>query len=218
MKVIPTINSMEWDEVKRNLELVREAGELVDWLHLDVSDGKFSEVKTLGLDVLGRDGLVKDGEFCWEAHLMVVEPIEYLDKCAELGVEMVLGHVEKMEDQVKFVDRCDELGIAPGLAIDGGSEIEMIDGEVWRWIERILVFGGEGVGPSGQVFQESACEKIERLVNIRKVGGYGFDIEVDGGVNEDSIEMIRKAGADVVSGNSAIYKNGEVEENIRSLS
>lgn len=216
MEIIPTINTNEMEVAEKNLGLVSEVHDLVKWLHLDVSDGEFSESVTLGLDIVKTfPELTTD--FMWEVHLMVVEPIEWVDRCAEVGMDLLMGHVEQMSNQEAFVDAVLRANMEVGLAIDGPSDVNVVNDRMWQWIDKVLVFGGPGVGPNGQEFQDVTLKKIAQIVELRKAGGYAFTIEVDGGVNLDTVGKIHGAGADAVSGNSAIYKDDNVRRNIMDL-
>ncbi len=171
--------------------------------HLDVIDGVFDENKTI------RPREIKLGSD-WECHLMVNGPIDWIEECAEAGVIRVIGQIEKMSNQAQFVEKAQEMQMEAGLGIDLETKIDEIDSEVLIWVDRILVMGVKA-GKSGQKFESRVEDKIRDLIELRELRGYGFVIEVDGGVTVKIMEELEKKGVDSVVINSAFW-NGEYDK------
>lgn len=214
MQVVPTILTDDVEQANEWLKMLVDAKDVVRWVQLDVIDGVFAEAVTLVPESISQ--LEGFDVFEWEVHLMVEEPIEWLERCAAAGMKRVIGHVEMMRDQEAFVNLGMRLGMEVGLAIDLATEVRMISEDVWVWLDRVLVMSVKA-GSSGQRFEEQVLKKVEALQRLRETRGYGFLIEVDGGVNGDRIEEVVTSGGDVVAALSAVYRNGKVRENIESL-
>ncbi len=199
MEVRVSILSGDVDEAKDQLKIInnKKIGG-----HLDVIDGEFDKNKTIRPSDINLDG-------DWECHLMVLEPINWIEECANARIIRVIGQIEKMSNQAQFVEKVQELQMEAGLAIDLETRIEEIDSEAFIWVDRILVMGVKA-GKSGQKFESSVVEKIRDLIELRELRGYGFVIEVDGGVTVKIMEELDKMGVDSVVINSAFW-DGEYE-------
>lgn len=211
MEIVPAILSADEHEVKEKLDLLRGVASSVQ---LDIIDGKFADNVTVGPEVVKE--FVDD--FVIEAHLMVVEPFTWIERCAESGIQRVLCHVEHLRklDQELFVNKVLETGMEVGLCLDIDTDVFAIGKNLWVWLDRVLVMGVKA-GWSAQEFNRVALTKINQLKELRDAGGYAFLIEEDGGAHEETIGDIVKAGVDVIGVTSAVWKGGKVEENLKRL-
>lgn len=200
--IIPAILEKDWEEIEKKLEICREFASSV---HIDFIDGKFTE----NASYLEFNNFKKYSEyFNLEAHLMVEEPVNYLDKLADAGFKTFLGHVEKMSDQVEFVARGEELGEV-GLAVDVDSSLDKITVSLDD-LDRILLMSVKA-GKSGQTFNEHIEGKIKKLRNK-----YLAKIEIDGGINDGTFLVAKNAGVDMFCVTSYLFKDNPVE-NFRKL-
>lgn len=200
--IIPTILEKNWDEIEKKFEIYKEFAESV---HIDFIDGKFTNNTTF----LEFDPFQKYSEhFDLEAHLMVDEPINYLDGLSKAGFKTFLGQVEKMGDQVEFIAKGEELG-AVGLALDIETELNEIKVPL-EDLDRILLMGIKA-GASGRPFDERVLPKIKNLRDKSLL-----PIQVDGGVSDKTLPDLRNAGAGIFCVNSFLFK-GDPGENFRTL-
>jgi ribulose-phosphate 3-epimerase len=140
---------------------------------------------------------------------MVEEPINYLEKLSDAGFKRFIGHVEKMTDQVQFVARGEELG-AVGLGIDLPTSLSSITVSL-EDLDQILLMS-VNAGFSGQTFNSSVIEKIKELK------GRGFtNIEIDGGINDETLQLAKTAGANMFCATSFLFK-GEPKKQFELLS
>lgn len=201
--VLPAIFEKDFTEIEKKLERVRPFAKAV---HIDLLDGKFID----NVSFLDPEPFKKySQDFYFELHMMVEEPEAYIEKWAENGFKRFVGHIEKMSDQSSFVARAQEYGEV-GLALDlktSGDEIKV----QLQDLDMLLVMG-VNAGYSGQVFEKSCLQKISFFSQQNIV-----PVEVDGGVNIQSITQICQSGASRVAVTSALFAEGEIEENFQEL-
>ena len=194
VKVVPTVFVKETEAYGERLELYEA---LVDRVQLDVADEEFTVTPTLAVGEL----LAVPSILTRDLHLMVSEPVTHLPVCAKYGAGVVTGQIELMSDQKEFVREAERLGLKAGLAVDLETDFDDLDWPVAQGVTQILVMT-VAAGKEEQKFDKTALEKVRRLRNK----GFGGEICVDGGVNEQSIGMCVKAGADLLAVGSAIWK------------
>lgn len=182
-EIIPGILEKEWSEIERKIELVRPFAKTI---HIDILDGKFAPNTTF-LDPSPFAKYTQDLFF--ELHMMVEEPIQYLKSFAQAGFKRFLGHIEKMSDQAEFIAQGQLLGEV-GLAIDGPTSFSSI-AVPFDDLDAILVMTIKA-GFSGQSFMPEHLEKVRAL---RQAQGKQIPIEVDGGINDQTIVQTKQAGA-----------------------
>lgn len=182
-EVVPGILEKTWEGVEQKIQLLAPFAKT---LHIDIIDNKFAP----NLTILDPAPFVKyKDQFFLEAHLMVENPIDYVDEYAEAGFRRLLGHIEGMEDPYEYIERCRELEIETGLALDGPTSVE----ELFDFVDDVDCFGlyvSEKVGFAGPPMMPERLEKV-RILRART----DLPIEVDGGVKDYTIKQARDAGA-----------------------
>jgi len=196
--IIPAILEKDWDEIKKKLEICTQFASMV---HIDFIDGEFAHNKSYLEFESFKD---YRQTFSLEAHLMVNEPINYLEKLADAGFMAFVGHVEKMSDQVEFVAKAEELG-AVGLALDIDTPADDIKVNLDD-LDQILLMSVKA-GKSGQEFDKSVVSKIKTLRNK-----YLGKIEIDGGINTETLRLAKESGASNFCVTSALFKEDPKKE------
>lgn len=200
--IIPAILEKDWSSIESKINTCKD---FANTLHIDFIDGKFVD----NTSFLEFEPFKKySSNFTLEAHLMVEEPIKYLDRLASAGFRRFLGHVEKMSDQVEFVVKGQELGFV-GLALDleTSTDVIMVNLED---LDQILLMSVKA-GKSGQEFSDSVLPKIESLKSL------DFrNIEIDGGINSQTIVLAKNAGANIFCATSYLF-NEDPKINFRKL-
>lgn len=194
-EIIPGILEKEWAEIERKINLVKPFAKAV---HIDIIDGKFAPNFTF-LDPAPFAQYSK--EIFFEVHLMVDEPIEYLKPFANAGFRRFLGHIEKMSDQEEFVAQGQLLGEV-GLAVDGATSLDSIK-VPYSDLDAIVVMTIKA-GASGQIFNPEYLEKVKTL---RRAQGQSLPIEIDGGINDQTILQAKNGGPNRFVANSFIFQN-----------
>ena len=201
--IIPGILEKNWEDIEGKLEILKKFSKTA---HIDFIDGKFASNTTF-LD--SKPFQKYSNELFLEAHLMVDNPLEYLESLATAGFRRFLGHIEKMPDITEFVARGQLIGEV-GLAVDPETNIDKIS-VPFDDLDEILLMGVKA-GASGQPFQPQVLNKIKKLREVTFI-----PIEVDGGVNDKTILDIKKAGADRFIATSFLFQKGDPAKNYQSL-
>jgi ribulose-phosphate 3-epimerase len=138
-----------------------------------------------------------DTPLMFDYHLMVKDPIKWVDRCITGRADRIFGHIEMMPNQIEFVQRVSDEELKVGLAIDIDTPILSLEPDVLQEIDAVLIMSVKA-GHGGQEFREEALEKIKELAEIRQKENAAFFICVDGGITPANIFDVYKAGADEV--------------------
>lgn len=205
MQIIPAILEKEFSLVETKIKLIKD---LTRWIQVDVIDGFFTEGKSFELELLNKLNIENN---LLEIHLMVKEPIKWIEKCNFVGATRIIGQVEMMENKKEFVEQIKNDGLEAGLAFDVDTPV----GEIPEETDLVLLMGRKA-GFGHLEFDEKILEKIKKLDEFRRENNLDFKIGVDGGINLENIEKIKEAGADIAYCTGAIF-NGDVNGNLEKL-
>lgn len=211
MEIIPGILEKDWAEIERKIELVKPFSRTI---HIDIIDGKFALASPTGgpnitfLDPAPFTKYTKDIFF--ELHMMVENPIQYLNSWASVGFKRFLGHIEKMPDQAEFVAQAQLLGEV-GLAIDGPTDLTAVKVS-YRDLDSILIMTIKA-GASGQEFNPEYLKKVEMLKQVQD----DIKIEVDGGINDKTIPLAKQAGATRFVSTSFLFNSPDAQSQFNLL-
>lgn len=189
-KIIPGILEHDWTEIEKKIEVAKN---FTDTIHIDLIDGKFVQNSTF----LDPRPFEKYKDLNLELHLMVEEPIIYLKPFAKVGFKRFLGHIEKMSNQAEFVAEGQLLGEV-GLAVDLATPVSAIKVNLDD-LDVVLLMSVKA-GFSGQQFDNSVLGKIKELKEKSKI-----PVEIDGGVNENSIRFLKETGVERFIATNAIF-------------
>ena len=194
----------------KNKELTKLDGLDIDYIHLDVMDGIFVENRTYTYqefyDITRFTRKPKD------IHIMVSDVKKYIDDFRKFNPEFITFHYEASSHVMGVIDYIHSLGFKVGMAIKPQTNISEIVNYL-KYLDLVLVMSVEP-GRGGQSFIENSVKKIEDLYSLRESNKYHYLIEVDGGINDETIKKCNKADICVVG--SFITKN-DYEEAIRKL-
>ena len=199
------------DDPQEAVDLALRAEGKIDRIQVDICDGQFADYKTVGPEVFKDLNLKSKRDF----HLMVKEPVNWVEKCARVGADRIIGQIEMMTSQPEFVKKVQEVGCQIGLAIDIETPIEQIDDSILFDLDAILVMNYPA-GVRGETFDGRVLAKIEKLEKLRKKDETPFVIISDGGVNKDNIKSLASAGVDEAVVGRSLYE-GNITENINVL-
>lgn len=205
LKISPSILASDYANLQSELDRISTS----DMIHIDVMDGHFVPNISIGAPVVAACKKVCNVPF--DVHLMISNPLDYAEDFAKAGADIICFHTECDSDTERTIDKILSLGKKAALAIKPATPID----EVVKYLDKISMVLVMTVEPGfgGQSFMESTMPKIEA---IRKINP-DIDIEVDGGINADTVKIAAKAGANVFVAGSAVFKSENPAETIALL-
>lgn len=209
--VAPSILTADFARLGEQIREAEAAG--VDWIHLDVMDGRFVPNLTFGPLVV--EAIRKVTKLPLDVHLMIVEPERYLADFARAGADWITVHFEATPHVHRAVQQVKELGKKAGLAINPGTPLEALLPLLPELDLALLMSVNPGFG--GQKYIAASTERIRRLSGLRQHLNPACLIQVDGGIKPENVAEVFRAGADVVVVGSALFNNRPVAENMDKL-
>lgn len=209
MKVSASFLSIK-DNIKSNINVLDKS--TIDYLHLDIMDGKFVQNKTFNIDEI-KD-LLSDTTKPKDVHLMVSDIKKYIDDFSTLNPEYITFHFEATYDSEEIIEYIKSKNIKVGISIKPHTSIKSIISYL-PLVDLVLIMSVEP-GMGGQTFIEEVVSKIDFLNKLREDNkDYNYVIEVDGGINDETIKLC--SNADIIVVGSFITDSNNYQEQIDKL-
>lgn len=185
-----------------------------DLLHLDVMDGSFVKNISFG------PKFIKDArpfsDLTFDAHLMIVNPWNYIERFADAGADIITVHYEACKERLKdTLKAIKSLGVKCGAVINPDTEAAAIKNVIEECDMVLLMSVFPGFG--GQKFIESVVPKISEMSKLIEETGKDIDLEIDGGITKENVSIVKKAGANVIVAGSTVFKEKDRAKIIKDL-
>ena len=208
MKIAPSVLTADFTDLENELKSIKTA----DYLHLDIMDGHF--VPNISFGPAISKMISKKTNLPLDIHLMVTNPYQWIDAFTFKNTKYITIHVES-NDVRKTIDKIKSNHIKLGLSVKPKTKVDELLPYISE-IDLVLVMTVEP-GFGGQSFMHDMMDKVKELVEIRKKFNLSFEIEVDGGINDQTIEIARLSGVDVCVAGSYLFNLKDRKKGILSL-
>ena len=204
--IAPSLLAADFSRLTEEVKAIENTN--AKWLHLDVMDGNFVPNISFGADII--KAIRKDTNLYFDAHVMIEKPEWYIDAIANAGVQSISVHVESTNHLDRALQLIKAKGIKAGVAINPATDIAFLD-NIYEKLDLILVMT-VNPGFGGQKFLNQMLEKIRKIRNKFP----DIDIQVDGGINDETAKLVIEAGANILVAGSYVF-SGNYSEKVNSL-
>lgn len=207
IKISPSMLASDYANLQSELKKCEDGG--ADLIHLDVMDGHFVPNISIGAPVIAAMKKVCGVPF--DVHLMISKPYDYIDDFIKAGADIITFHTECDSDIEKTIDKIIAGGCKASLAVKPNTPIDA----VYPYLDKLAMVLVMTVEPGfgGQSFMESTMPKIVKL----REKCPSIDIQVDGGINPETVKIAGKAGANVIVAGSAVFNSADAKATIELL-
>ena len=210
MILAPSMLSADFKELGKELRIIEENG--AQYLHFDVMDGMFVPNISFGIPVLAS--IRPATKMICDAHLMVTEPIRYIEAFKKAGADLITIHLEACEDVDATIAKIRECGCKVGISICPDTPVTSLENYVEK-VDMVLIMSVHP-GFGGQSFIPSSLDKIRQLKAMIEEKGLSVDIQVDGGIGLGNVEEVVKAGANIIVAGSSVFRD-DIAKNTRDM-
>jgi ribulose-phosphate 3-epimerase len=213
VKISPSILSADFGKLGAEISELEKAG--ADLIHIDVMDGHFVQNITIGPEVIKN--LKNYTSLPFDVHLMISPVHKYIKNFAEAGANIITIHPEATNDLIKSINEIKKFNKKVGISLNPETKIDKVL-PVINLIDLVLIMS-VNPGFGGQKFIKDTLKKVKFLRKEIDQKKLSVEIEIDGGINFDNVNIVKKAGVDILVSGSTIFKsnNGNIKKNIDNL-
>lgn len=211
IKIAPSMLSADFARLGEQIEEISGAG--ADYIHVDVMDGHFVPNISFGASVMKSLNHVSSAPY--DVHLMIEDPDKYLEDFVTDRTEFITVHQEACPHLNRTIQHLHSCGVKAGVALNPGSPVCLLD-EVLDEADMILIMS-VNPGFGGQSLIPSTLKKIRKLAALREQEGYDWQLEIDGGVNMETIADVSASGVDIMVAGSAVFKAEDLGGRVKEL-
>jgi ribulose-phosphate 3-epimerase len=211
VRIAPSILSADFGRLAEEVRAAEAAG--ADWIHVDVMDGRFVPNITIGPVVVGA--VRKATQLPIDAHLMIVEPEKYVEAFAKAGADVISVHAEVSPHLHRTLQAIRGAGAKPAVALNPATPLSAVEWVLGDCEMVLLMTVNPGFG--GQRYIDACTDKVRQLRAVAAARGQALDIEVDGGINPDTVTAAAAAGANVFVAGTAVFGAKDYAAAIRGI-
>ncbi|MEN8139028.1 MAG: ribulose-phosphate 3-epimerase [Bacteroidota bacterium] len=209
--ISPSLLAADFTNLQSEIEMLNESE--AEWLHLDIMDGVFVPNITFGMPVIKQ--MRKHSKKVFDVHLMIIDPVRYVEEFAEAGADILVVHYEACTHLHRTIQLIKANGMKAGVSLNPHTPVSVLN-EIIADLDLVLIMS-VNPGFGGQKFVENTCSKIRDLVELKKLKGSDAIIEVDGGVNTDILPKLEEAGAEAFVAGSFVFNSDNPKQTISDL-
>lgn len=209
-KIAPSILAADYANFEQEIKRLEATG--AEYAHIDIMDGHFVPNISFGAGVV--EALRPHSKMVFDCHLMVSNPEQHVEEFARAGADIISIHVEATPHIHGALQKIRSAGVKPSVVINPGTPVASIQ-HILNLVDQVLVMT-VNPGFGGQAFLPETMDKVRELVQLRAERGLNFDIEVDGGIDDQTISVAKEAGANIFVAGSYVFK-GNVNERVQTL-
>lgn len=209
--VLPSLLSADFLNLSKDIRTMEQAG--ADAFHLDVMDGQFVPNISYGIPVIRAVRSATDLPL--DVHLMTEDPEQFIDEYANIGVDMISFHIEATHHAHSLIKTIQSKGMKAGVALNPQTPVSSVE-HLLANVDFILIMT-VNPGFGGQSFINQCLDKVRTLAQIKNEYNLSFDIEVDGGINDDTAKQCLAAGANLLVSGSHLFNADNAENAISTM-
>lgn len=211
IKISPSILSADFSRLGEHIKQLDTYG--ADMIHIDVMDGMFVPNISFGIPVI--KSIRKLTKLTFDVHLMIEEPSRYVEDFVLAGADIITVHYETDRHIDRTINYIKSFGVKAGVALNPATPVDLIKHLISNLDMVLIMTVNPGFG--GQKYIKYCLDKIKEVRALADICNKDIMIQVDGGIDELNIREVVNGGANVIVAGSAVFKNDEIEKNIKNL-